>query len=164
MGVSLKITAYQKEKSCIVGQISFLGLYEVKLDSIQPFQLESLSIQHYQDLYLITEISGVDVREFELLRGDLQFYYMATNYFSDQSLGTFENESTGLMFHPDYLLGPVTRLLEAKDYILDYIKRKAASFVFDEIHTNKEIEFLQSFKSLLEAAIKKDAMVGIVFG
>lgn len=163
MGVNLKINSYKKEQSCIVGQISFLGFYEVKLDSIENFSIRPEPINHYHDIYLITELSGKKLEDFGLYNDDLLFYHFASNYWSGQSIGKHEDETTGLMYDPKKLLGPLTRLIAAKDYILDSFKGTAKEFIVKEIDDYKEIDLLIKFKELVEDAIEKEDIVGITF-
>jgi hypothetical protein len=163
MGVNLTINSYKKEQSCIVGQISFLGFYEVKLDSMEKFSINKGPIHHYHSIYLITELTGKNLESFGLYNEDLLFYHFASNFWSGQSLGNHEDETTGLMYDPKKLLGPLTRLISAKDYILDSFKGTGKEFIVKDIDDYKEIDFLIKFKELVEDAIEKDGIVGITF-
>ncbi|RXK62404.1 hypothetical protein ESA94_05185 [Lacibacter luteus] len=162
MGVYLSINGYQKNSTCIVGHISFLGLYEVKTDSIQKFKIRENSISHYGDLYLISE-SKNDWRDLGLFEQDLLFYTLATNYWSGQSLGKYQEETTCLMFDPSMLLKPIDRFIAEKDSIINSFRGTYKEFLIQDIEQSKEVDFFVELKSLIEESIKKDAIIGIVF-
>lgn len=163
MGVSLSINSYKKERSCIVGHISFLGFYEVKLNLIEDHRIPSSYLSHYGEIYLITEILNQDITSFGLENNDLFFYQLASNNWSGQSLGSYGEETTGLMFDPKTLIEPINRLIEAQDYIISYIGKEKPGFIAKEIIENKEIDFLISFKNLVKRTIKEDGMIQVLF-
>ncbi|HUC82268.1 MAG TPA: hypothetical protein VMR70_15290 [Flavisolibacter sp.] len=160
MRVVLRINAYQKKEECILGHISFLGLYEVRMEAIEKFKIRENPVVHYGDVYIITERKK-DITDFGLFEQDLLFYNLATNYWSGQSLGKFHEETTCLMFDPAVLLGPLTRLNAAKDSIINSFKGTYQEFIIKDIEQGKEIEFLQNFQSLVEESMENNSMIGI---
>ncbi|RAJ76661.1 hypothetical protein CLV59_108181 [Chitinophaga dinghuensis] len=166
MGVVISINGYLKEPSCIVGHISFLGYYEVKEDAIEKFRIRQEPIFHYGELYLITESRKeiAEITDHKLNETALLFYQLASCRWSGQSLGKHEGQTTCLMFEASSLLYPITELIAAKDNILHFLKQQKDKSTIREIKENGEIETLLAFKSLIEEAIEKNAMIGISMG
>ncbi len=157
MGVDINVNGYKKEPGCIVGQISFLGCYEVKIDAISKFKIRNDEISHRGSLHMMS-VAKEHLQELDLSMRDFFFYDFASCYWDGQSIGKYEGETTHIMFEPSKLLYPVSQLLDKRDTILDFVKD---TFFAKEMVDYEEVEFLTELKKLIEEAIEQDALIGI---
>jgi len=161
MGIYLRINGYKKEQSCIVGHISSLGYYEVKVDAIEAFKIRETGLRHDGCLHMIEEIKDY-LNEFEISDSPLYFYELVSHHSTGQSLGKHEGETTCLMFEPSNLLYPIAKIVEKKNSILSLLEDESPLLLKETIE-KKEPEFLEAFKTLIEEAIEQNAMIGILF-
>jgi hypothetical protein len=151
MSVRVRINGYLKDSEAIVNQIKCLGYYEVKLESIHQHKLREFPIDFFGDVLIIVEAGEIDwLNDVGLSRSNFIFYDLASNYFSGQSLGKEDGETTGLMFEPKPILFTVNKLLDAKDVLI----KNFNTFVQQEIRERNEIEKLIEFKLLLEETVE----------
>lgn len=155
MGTAICIQGYEKESSCITGEIKIFGLYEASSD-IENYKIAGTEAVLYNDLESIPVVKEGEYHYgygYEEIKNLLFFYDTIPSGYDGWGLRSDDEEFYTVMFEPSKILTIVVNLLSIYDNYSKYLREK-----------DTEFEELNLLKETLEVIVKKNGIVKLFWG